>query len=124
MSSMLPTIQMVIFHTAGATSKNSATNHSTFQKKSELFTSGGGHVVPLVNNTTCFSKYKWLLIFPFFLILSSNTGQINANKSINQPIPSTIPSKTLNLQLRNQYPPPQVPRVTAPSTPKLNAIKI
>ena len=39
--------------TAGARSKNSATNHSTFQKKSELFSIGGGHVVPVVNNTTC-----------------------------------------------------------------------
>ena len=45
---------------AGARSKNSATNHSTFQKKSELFSIGGGHVVPVVNNTTCFSIYKWL----------------------------------------------------------------
>ena len=54
--------------TAGARSKNSATNHSTFQKKSELFSIGGGHVVPVVNNTTCFSKYKWLL---FLLLFSS-----------------------------------------------------
>ena len=53
---------------AGARSKNSATNHSTFQKKSELFSIGGGHVVPVVNNTTCFSKYKWLL---FLLLFSS-----------------------------------------------------
>ena len=53
---------------AGARSKNSATNHSTFQKKSELFNIGGGHVVPVVNNTTCFSKYKWLL---FLLLFSS-----------------------------------------------------
>ena len=54
--------------TAGARSKNSATNHSTFQKKSELFSIGGGHVVPVVNNTTCFSIYKWLL---FLLLFSS-----------------------------------------------------
>ena len=54
--------------TAGARSKNSATNHSTFQKKSELFSIGGGDVVPVVNNTTCFSKYKWLL---FLLLFSS-----------------------------------------------------
>ena len=53
---------------AGARSKNSATNHSTFKKKSELFSIGGGHVVPVVNNTTCFSKYKWLL---FLLLFSS-----------------------------------------------------
>ena len=48
--------------------KTSATNHSTFQKKSELFSIGGGHVVPVVNNTTCFSIYKWLL---FLLLFSS-----------------------------------------------------
>ena len=54
--------------TAGARSKNSATNHSTFQKTSELFSIGGGHVVPVVNNTTCFSIYKWLL---FLLLFSS-----------------------------------------------------
>ena len=53
---------------AGARSKNSATNHSTFQKKSELLSIGGGHVVPVVNNTTCFSIYKWLL---FLLLFSS-----------------------------------------------------
>ena len=53
---------------AGARSKNSATNHSTFQKTSELFSIGGGHVVPVVNNTTCFSIYKWLL---FLLLFSS-----------------------------------------------------
>ena len=53
---------------AGARSKNSTTNHSTFQKKSELFSIGGGHVVPVVNNTTCFSIYKWLL---FLLLFSS-----------------------------------------------------
>ena len=55
-------------NSAGARSKNSATNHSTFQKKSELFSIGGGHVVPVVNNTTCFSIYKWLL---FLLLFSS-----------------------------------------------------
>ena len=54
--------------TAGARSKNSAANHSTFQKTSELFSIGGGHVVPVVNNTTCFSIYKWLL---FLLLFSS-----------------------------------------------------
>ena len=53
---------------AGARSKNSVTNHSTFQKKSELLSIGGGHVVPVVNNTTCFSIYKWLL---FLLLFSS-----------------------------------------------------
>ena len=53
---------------AGARSKNSAANHSTFQKTSELFSIGGGHVVPVVNNTTCFSIYKWLL---FLLLFSS-----------------------------------------------------
>ena len=55
-------------HSAGARSKNSAANHSTFQKTSELFSIGGGHVVPVVNNTTCFSIYKWLL---FLLLFSS-----------------------------------------------------
>ena len=55
-------------NSAGARSKNSATNHSTFQKTSELFSIGGGHVVPVVNNTTCFSIYKWLL---FLLLFSS-----------------------------------------------------
>ena len=56
------------YHAAGARSKNSAANHSTFQKTSELFSIGGGHVVPVVNNTTCFSIYKWLL---FLLLFSS-----------------------------------------------------
>ena len=56
------------YQPAGARSKNSATNHSTFQKTSELFSIGGGHVVPVVNNTTCFSIYKWLL---FLLLFSS-----------------------------------------------------
>ena len=44
-----------------------------FKKKSELFSIGGGHVVPVVNNTTCFSKYKWLLfllLFSYFRLLS------------------------------------------------------
>ena len=41
--------------TAGTRFKNSATNHSTFKKMSELFSIGGGHVVPVVNNITCFS---------------------------------------------------------------------
>ena len=62
------TVQAQALYSAGARSKNSATNHSTFQKKSELFSIGGGHVVPVVNNTTCFSKYKWLL---FLLLFSS-----------------------------------------------------
>ena len=63
-----PNHKSCVIATAGARSKNSATNHSTFQKKSQLFSIGGGHVVPVVNNTTCFSIYKRLL---FLLLFSS-----------------------------------------------------
>ena len=59
------------------------------------------------------------LLCPFFLIPSSNTGQINGNKWINQP----IPSKTLNLQQRNQYPPSPGPHSYYTPYP-LPAIKI
>ena len=64
----IPNSATSVDHAAGARSKNSAANHSTFQKTSELFSIGGGHVVPVVNNTTCFSIYKWLL---FLLLFSS-----------------------------------------------------
>ena len=66
--SLITLITSATENTAGARSKNSAANHSTFQKTSELFSIGGGHVVPVVNNTTCFSIYKWLL---FLLLFSS-----------------------------------------------------
>ena len=69
------------YSTAGATSKKSATNHSTFREKSELFTSGGGHVVPVVNNTTCFSKYKMASSFPPSLpLLSHSFFKYRSNK--------------------------------------------
>ena len=119
-------------NSAGARSKNSAANHSTFQKTSELFSIGGGHVVPVVNNTTCFSIYKWLLFLllfsSYFPLLSHSflkkrskyiyISTINANTSTN-----SLQNLKFTELRRNQYPPPHVPRVITPPIPS-NATKI
>ena len=60
--------------------------------------------------------------FSFFLQINSNyiyISTINANKSTHSP--QNLKFTALR---RNQYPPPQVPIVITPPTPKSNAIKI